>query len=74
MDSSRTPLAYGRGFTVGPGSDCANGGSADGGALLPTACDRAGVLVGYLRADDAAAREALEAEDPIGQFGSTSTR
>lgn len=67
--SSRDPLAFGGGRTVGPGCDCA----ADGGACCGAMDVVAGLwakgvpaeLVGYLRAAEPTAREALDVDEPI---------
>lgn len=66
--SSREPLAWGLGRTVGPGWDCAAGGGGACRAALDAAAgaeDVFGALVGYWRAAEPAARDAFDADAPI---------
>lgn len=63
MASSRDAEALGCGLTVGPGW-CLGAGGGCGGALL-VGCEADGDLLGYFRAAVPAARDALDADEPM---------
>ena len=63
MASSLVPEAWACGRTVGPGWSFGAGGG--GGGALRVGCEVVGARVGYLRDAAPAAREALDADEPI---------